>query len=99
MTTTDRLREVEADLAALASMPGEIRAKIKAGLAELTRLRDAIDVSIGGVTGRARATLDAIEALATADQKLAAAAQPNGLSGSDAAATPAQPAAGGSPNA
>ena len=64
MTPTDILREAETDLAALANLPGEIRAKVKAGVAELTRIRDAIDTTLADLTGHARATLASLDALA-----------------------------------
>ena len=63
MTPTDILREAETDLAALANLPGEIRAKVKAGVAELTRIRDAIDATLADLTGRARATLASLDVL------------------------------------
>ena len=68
MSSTNLLSEIEADLATLASLPGEIRAKVKAGVTELTNLRDAIDTSIAGVTGHARTTLTAIEGLTASPQ-------------------------------
>lgn len=64
MTPTDILREAETDLAALANLPGEIRAKVKAGVAELTRIRDAIDATLADLTGHARATLASLDAVA-----------------------------------
>ena len=64
MTPSDILREAETDLAALANLPGEIRAKVKAGVAELTRIRDAIDATLAALTGGARATLASLEAVA-----------------------------------
>lgn len=73
MTPTDILREAETDLAALANLPGEIRAKVKAGVAELTRIRDAIDATLADLTGRARATLASLDALARVPEEAAAA--------------------------
>lgn len=67
MITIDVLREAEADLAALAGLPGEIRAKVKAGLAELGRLRDEIDAAIAAMTGRATATLASLHAMASVE--------------------------------
>ncbi len=61
---TDILREAETDLADLAGLPGAIRDTVKAGVAELKRLRDAIDAEIARLTGGAKATLDALQALA-----------------------------------
>lgn len=77
MTPTELLREAETDLAALANLPGEIRAKVKAGVAELTRIRDAIDATIAGLTGSAGATLTSLQALAT-DGQTADAGKPSG---------------------
>ena len=68
MSSTDTLSEIESDLATLASLPGEIRAKVKAGVADLTRLRDSIDTAIAGVTSHARSTLQSIEGLAASGQ-------------------------------
>ena len=68
MTPTELLREAETDLAALAGLPGEIRAKVKAGVAELSRIRDAIDATIAGLTGSAGATLTSLQALAADSQ-------------------------------
>lgn len=63
---TDFLREAETDLAALAGLPGAIRDKVKAGVAELRRLRDAIDAEIARLTGDAEVTLASLKALAPA---------------------------------
>lgn len=71
MTPTDILREAEADLAALANLPGEIRARVKAGLAELTRLRDAIDAEVAALTGHARDTLASLQAMASVEGRAA----------------------------
>ena len=71
MTPTDILREAETDLAALANLPGEIRAKVKAGVAELTRIRDAIDATLADLTGHARATLASLDALARVPEEAA----------------------------
>ena len=68
MTPTELLREAETDLAALAGLPGEIRAKVKAGVAELSRIRDAIDATIASLTGSAGATLTSLQALAADSQ-------------------------------
>ena len=91
MTPTDILREAETDLAALANLPGEIRAKVKAGVAELTRIRDAIDATLADLTGRARATLASLDVL-TRTPEAAAASPAETVPG---AATPAvaEPAA------
>jgi Tfp pilus assembly protein PilN len=75
MTPTELLREAETDLAALAGLPGEIRAKVRAGVAELTRIRDAIDATIASLTGSAGATLASLQALA-ADAQSAEADKP-----------------------
>ena len=64
MRPTDILKEAEADLASLAGLPGEIRAKVKAGVAELTRIRDAIDATIASLTGSAQVALASLEAMA-----------------------------------
>ncbi len=66
MSPTDILKEVEADLASLAGLPAEIRAKVKAGAAELTRIRDAIDATIATLTGSAQSALTSLEAMAAA---------------------------------
>lgn len=71
----DFLREAEADLAALAGLPGEIRAKVKAGLAELQHLRDEIDAAIAAMTGRATATLSSLRAMASAEASAPGAAE------------------------
>ena len=82
MTPSDILREAETDLAALANLPGEIRAKVKAGVAELTRIRDAIDATLAALTGSARATLSSLEAMARTPE---AEAGPDGPEPADAA--------------
>ncbi len=64
MRPTDILKEAEADLASLAGLPAEIRAKVKAGVAELTRIRDAVDATIASLTGSAQAALASLEAMA-----------------------------------
>lgn len=64
MRPTDILKEAEADLASLAGLPAEIRAKVKAGVAELTRIRDAVDATIAALTGNAQAALASLEAMA-----------------------------------
>ncbi len=64
MRPTDILKEAEADLASLAGLPGEIRAKVKAGVAELTRIRDAVDATIAALTGSAQSALASLEARA-----------------------------------
>lgn len=56
----DILREAETDLAELAGLPGAIRDKVKAGVAELTSLRDAIDAEIARHIGNAKATLESL---------------------------------------
>lgn len=61
---TDFLREAETDLAELAGLPGAIRDKVKAGVTELKRLRNAIDAEIAHLTGGAKATLESLQALA-----------------------------------
>jgi hypothetical protein len=66
MRPTDILKEAEADLASLAGLPAEIRAKVKAGVAELTRIRDAIDATIASLTGSAQVALASLEAMAAA---------------------------------
>ena len=65
--STDLLHEAEPDLADLAGLPGAIRDKVKAGVAELRRLRDAVDVEIARLTGGAQATLASLQALATTE--------------------------------
>lgn len=84
MTPTDILREAESDLAALTNLPGEIRAKVKAGVAELTRIRDAVDALIASLTGGARTTLASLETLAAEPAAEPAVAGPD----AGAAATP-----------
>lgn len=91
MNTSDMLHEAEADLAALAGLPGEIRARVKAGLAELQRLRDAIDAAIAGLTARASATLASLQAMAAAEGRAAAETLPDPA---PAAVLPAVPEAG-----
>ena len=92
MTPTDILREAETDLAALANLPGEIRAKVKAGVAELTRIRDAIDATLADLTGHARATLASLDVLTRtpeADAASPAETVPGAATPATAAAEPA----------
>ena len=72
MSPTELLKDAEADLASLAGLPGEIRAKVKAGIAELTRIRDAVETTIATLTGGAQATLTSLQSLATQDAATAA---------------------------
>lgn len=65
--TTDILREAETDLAELARLPGAIRDKVKAGVAELKKLHDAIDAELARLVGGAAATLDSLQALKPAE--------------------------------
>ncbi len=74
------LKEAETDLAALAGLPREIRAKVKAGIADLTRIRDAIEATIASLTGSAQATLASLQDLATQDAAAAAAEVPQASS-------------------
>lgn len=89
--TTDILREAEADLAELAGLPGAIRDKVKAGVAELKRLRDAVDTEITRLTGGAKATLESLQALAPAPTG------PEGGSTDPLAVDPPPPAEDGRP--
>ena len=94
MSPTDILKEVEADLASLAGLPAEIRAKVKAGAAELTRIRDAMDATIAALTGSAQAALASLEAMAVGGAGLPAAVPVPGLdpgTAQPAAVDPASP--------
>lgn len=75
---SDFLRQTETELADLAGLPGAIRDRVKAGVAELGRLRDAIDAEIARLTGGARATLASLQALGTIEPEAGETAAANG---------------------
>ena len=64
MAPTDMLKAAEADLVALVALPGDIRAKVKAGVAELTQIRDQIDALITAEKTRAADALAKLKAVA-----------------------------------
>ncbi len=65
ISLNDILKEAEADIASFGGLSGEIRTKVKDGVAELTKIRDDIVATIAAVTGSARSALASLQEAAS----------------------------------
>ena len=62
MAPVELLKDVEADLAVFVSFPGEIRDRVKSGVAEMRAIRDEVETVITAATSDAKATLAKLKA-------------------------------------